>query len=96
MPTILWIMKKNITRPARNKNTESVQRNKYEWLSIRSLDVLGTWVYPCVHCSINVDVANRVNVMLSTRLISHKTLTMVMEAAGGDEGFCPILGDSNL
>lgn len=96
MPTILSIVKKNITRPVRNKNTESVQRNKYER---PCSGVLGTWgnrMHPDVHCSINFDVANMVNVMLSTRLITHNTLTMIMEAAGGGEGFCPILGDSNL
>jgi hypothetical protein len=50
-----------------------------------------------VHCSINVNVANAVDVMLSTRLINHITLTMMIEAAGGGEGFCEILsGDNNL
>jgi hypothetical protein len=57
-------------------------------------------VYLRVHCSINVDVANRVDVMLSTRLISHRTLRMIIEAAGGGEGICeiwgPISGDNHL
>ena len=98
MPTILWIVKKNITRPARNKNTERVQRNRYERLCMWSLGVLGTWRNSV--CSINVDVANRVDVMLSTRLMSHITLTMIIEAAGsgggGGEIWCPISGDNNL
>jgi hypothetical protein len=33
----------------------------------------------------NANVAKRVDVMLSTRLISHMMLTQTIEAAGGDE-----------
>lgn len=98
MPTILCTMKKNITRPVRKKNIERMPRNKYERLCMWSPGVLGTWGNWL--CSINVDIANRVDVMLSARLISHITLTMIIDAEGGGEMFCeiccPLSGDNNL
>jgi hypothetical protein len=80
MPTILWIVKKNITRPATNRNTERVPRNRYECLCMWSLGVHGIW-----GCSINVDVAIRAVVRLSPKLISHVTLTMMIEAVGAGD-----------
>ena len=51
-----------------------------------------------VHSSIKS--ANSADAMLSTRLISHITLTIIIDVEGGGDGFCeiccPISGDKNL
>jgi hypothetical protein len=93
MLTILWIVKKpEITRPARIKNTKRVQMDtRIHSVTPSPEDAERPHAQPfiSVHCN-NIDVANKVDAVLSTRLISHIALTMIIEAAGGGEGFCEI------
>ena len=75
MATVLSTAKKNITSPVRNKNKE-------RWRSVTVIATWGSRLHLGAHCCLNV--ANRAEAMLSTRLISHRMLTQISEAAGGD------------
>src|SRR5712671_6837701 len=66
-----------------------VPRNKNERTRARSLCTLGicgSWRYLRAHCCVRV--ASRADVVLSTRLSSHTTLTQITETLGGDDGYC--------
>jgi len=74
-----------------------VPQHENERMCVRPLDVFRiqcSWVELRAQC--NANVAKRVDVMLSTKLISHIMLTQTIEAAGGDDEPSPRSPGGNI